>query len=352
MSANLSDNACYAPLFADAEVAALFGTEATIAGILRYEAALARALGNCGVAPKAAVDAAIKAIEKWEPDFTALTADFRADGLPVPAVVRALKAQGGAEAAPALHVAATSQDVLDTGQAFALHALSDLVAGRLAEVIDALDRLDATFGREKLMGRTRMQAALPIPASHRIAEWKLCVGRALARLPEARRGVEQVSYSGPVGLRDGPKGDAVAANLADLLGLPLAERGSHVARDGVVAYGGFLSIVAGAAGKIGTDVSLMAQQGVGEAGLSGGGSSSAMPHKQNPVLAETLISQARFVAAQQGGLTGALIHEQERSGAAWALEWMFLPLMAETTGAALNNLRHLLDQINRIGPAD
>ena len=71
---------------------------------------------------------------------------------------------------------------------------------------------------------------------------------------------------------------------------------------------------------------------IGEIELSGAGGSSAMAHKQNPVLAEVLVTLARFNAVQVSGLHQALVHEQERSGAAWTLEWMILPQMLNATG--------------------
>ena len=89
----------------------------------------------------------------------------------------------------------------------------------------------------------------------------------------------------------------------------------------------------------------------GEAALAGGGRSSAMPHKQNPVDAEVLVTLARFNAVQIGGLHQALVHEQERSGAAWTLEWMILPAMAEASGTALTTAARLLGRLTRLGDA-
>ena len=60
-----------------------------------------------------------------------------------------------------------------------------------------------------------------------------------------------------------------------------------------------------------------------------------MPHKRNPVIAEVLVALARFNATQLSGMHQALVHEQERSGAAWTLEWMLLPQMVMATAAAL-----------------
>jgi 3-carboxy-cis,cis-muconate cycloisomerase len=41
----------------------------------------------------------------------------------------------------------------------------------------------------------------------------------------------------------------------------------------------------------------------------------------------------------------ALVHEQERSGAAWTLEWMLLPQMVVATGTALGRGLTLLDAL-------
>jgi 3-carboxy-cis,cis-muconate cycloisomerase len=96
----------------------------------------------------------------------------------------------------------------------------------------------------------------------------------------------------------------------------------------------------------------MAQNEMAEIALAGGGASSAMAHKQNPVQAEVLVSLARFNAVQLSGLHQALVHEQERSGAAWTLEWLILPQMLNATGIALLHGQALLGQVTRVGRAE
>lgn len=96
-------------------------------------------------------------------------------------------------------------------------------------------------------------------------------------------------------------------------------------------------------------MTLMAQQGLDEIALRGAGRSSAMPHKNKPILAETLITLARYNAVQLAGLNVAGLHEQERSGSAWALEWMVLPSMRQTTGPALILAQQLCVSIDRLG---
>ena len=77
-----------------------------------------------------------------------------------------------------------------------------------------------------------------------------------------------------------------------------------------------------------------------------------MPHKSNPVGAEVLVALARFNAAQAGGLQQAMVHEQERSGAAWTLEWLLLPPMLTATAAALRTALDLAGSIESIGSSD
>ena len=77
-----------------------------------------------------------------------------------------------------------------------------------------------------------------------------------------------------------------------------------------------------------------------------------MAHKQNPVAAETLVALARFNASLVSGMNHALVHENERSGSAWTLEWMVLPQMVVASGTALATGTRLIGNIEKMGTAD
>jgi len=62
-----------------------------------------------------------------------------------------------------------------------------------------------------------------------------------------------------------------------------------------------------------------------------------MPHKSNPVLAEALVTLARFSAGLVGALLQAMPAEYERSGAAWTLEWLTLPPLVAATATGLRH---------------
>lgn len=335
-------------LFADTEIAALWSAETQLAHMVAFEAAWSRHGHLAGLwsrAEGASAAAAIVAVSLAPEDLRDGTAQ---DGVCVPALVRLLKDRTGATA---IHAGATSQDVIDTATVLSLVQSLQVIEQRLVTLDDALRDLETRFGDIPMMGRTRMQAALPITVSDRVQTWRLPLETHRDRLAQLRPRVALVQIGGAAGDRAalGDGADAMCTAIAQELKLGTSPRSWHAMRDGMSEAASTLSLITGTLGKMGQDICLMAQQGIDEITLAGGGGSSAMPHKQNPVQAELLVTLARFNAVQVSGLHQALIHEQERSGAAWALEWMLLPQMVQATGRALTGAIDLAGQIVDIG---
>ncbi|MBQ2263711.1 MAG: 3-carboxy-cis,cis-muconate cycloisomerase [Loktanella sp.] len=323
-------------LFGDAHAAAIWSPDRQLAHMLRVEAAYTHALGAVGSLPSEKAARVSTMIMAFAPDIAAINVGTARDGVPVPDLVRQIKAAAGADA-DAVHKGMTSQDVIDTALALTLQDFNNLINVRLADLSAGLKTLTQKFGAVQIMGRTRMQAALPILFAQRATSWSAPIITHQARLAALRPKVEAVQLGGPVGDRAaiGPQANAIAAEMAAALGLTDTPTAWHSQREAIVDYTNLLSLITGTLGKMGQDIALMTQQGVDEAQISGGGGSSAMPHKQNPVLAELLVTLARFNATQISGMHHALVHEQERSGAAWGLEWMILPQMAMSTARSI-----------------
>ncbi|WP_108659848.1 3-carboxy-cis,cis-muconate cycloisomerase [Acuticoccus kandeliae] len=351
MAADLFEDALFGALVGDPAVASVFATERTIARYNAVEMALTRALAAEDAISADAAAAISATLETFSPDIATLRAATVEDGLPIPAYVRALREAVGPPFAEFVHLGATSQDIIDTALVLALRDVNDILAGRLGRVIDALDRLGGRYGANPMMARTRMQVALPITVGDRIKAWRAPLARHLTHLNGMGERLDVIQLGGPVGTRAGwnGRGDRIAGHMATALGLTDPGAAWHTARDGLGEYAGWLSNVSASLGKIGGDLCLMAQQGIETVAFAGGGSSSAMPHKQNPVRAELLVTLARYQAAQLGGFAQGLIHEQERSGAAWALEWLILPQMCVATGASLLTTQSLVGTVTRMG---
>ncbi|OWV61264.1 3-carboxy-cis,cis-muconate cycloisomerase [Rhizobium sp. N122] len=348
MTASPFDHPFLSGLVGDDEFAPYFSAEADIRAMLSFEAALARAEAAHGLIPAEAARKITEICAGFSPDLASLRSATARDGVVVPELIKQLRAEIGEEAAKSLHLGATSQDVIDTSLMIRLKAVVFLFTGRLSTIAGALDGLDRRFGRSRLMGHTRMQAAIPISVSDRLDAWRAPLETYRDRLTEQSFPVQ---FGGAAGTLDklGPQAAAVRAALAQELGLT-DTRQWQSGRLPIADIAGLFASISGSLGKIGQDIALLAQAGQ-EIEIAGGGTSSAMAHKQNPVAAETLVALARFNATALSGIHQSLVHEQERSGAAWTLEWLLLPQMAMATAASLRLAGELTGNIKRLGAA-
>lgn len=323
-------------LAGDPEIEALLTDEAQLAAMLRFEAALAAAEATAGLITQPAAAAIAAGIARFVPDWDDLGMGMARDGVAVPALVRQLRKALGEPYAKDLHHGATSQDVIDTALMLQLTKVIPILISRIWQLETDLDALAERYGSQPLMAHTRMQAALPFTVADKLHTWIDPLARHRLALSAMRQELLVIQLGGPVGDRASfyGKGEAVAAALADALGLGLAAPW-HSTRDRLVTFGARVAALAGSLGKIGADVALLAQSEVATVSLGVAGGSSAMPHKANPVDAELLVALARHAAGLSATLLQAMVHENERSGAAWALEWLTLPPLIVSTGASL-----------------
>lgn len=338
-------------VFGDSEIVELFSARGDIAAMVRFETALAQAEAGTGLISEDVAKAIVSGLSDFAADMTALRHGVAKDGVVVPELVRQMRAAVAGEAAEKVHFGATSQDVIDTSLMLRLKAAAEIIATRLGHLIDTLGDLVSRDGHTPLTGYTRMQAAIDITVADRAASWIDPLRRHLLRLEAYAQTGFALQFGGAAGTLEklGDTAAAVRADLARRLGLANRPQWQSQ-RDGIAEFANILSLVTGALGKFGQDIALMAELGA-EIRLSGGGGSSAMPHKQNPVNAETLVTLARFNAVQVSALHQSLVHEQERSGASWMLEWMTLPLMVTGAGSSLLLAERQISQINSLGQA-
>jgi 3-carboxy-cis,cis-muconate cycloisomerase len=100
-----------------------------------------------------------------------------------------------------------------------------------------------------------------------------------------------------------------------------------------------LGMITATLGKLGRDVSLLAQTEVAEAfepAAPGRGGSSTMPHKRNPVGAAVALAAAVQVPGLIATMLSAAVQEHERGLGDWPAEWDTLPQIAMLTAGALD----------------
>jgi 3-carboxy-cis,cis-muconate cycloisomerase len=323
--------------FARGGAAGAVSDDAWFRALLDVEAALARAAARVGLVPTTAADAVTAACgDRSRLDLATVVAKAADAGNPVPPLVRALQEAVGERDAVAVHVGATSQDILDTALVLlARNAISALDTD-LVTASGAAARLAAAHRDDVLMGRTLMQQALPTTFGLKAAGWVAGLDGARLRLAEVVASLP-VQYGGAAGTLAASDGSGVAVRTAFAAELGLADVPVpwHTVRLPIADLAGALGATAGVLATVAVDVVLMAQTEVAEVSEGGArGGSSAMPHKHNPVAAISARACARRAPGLVGTLLGAMEQEHERAAGAWHSEWPTLTALLTTVGSA------------------
>lgn len=349
MPASPAESALYHLLLGDDETASLFSDTAEIRAMLQVEGALARAQGAVGVIPADAAAFIDRAALEVAIDPAALAAETARNGVPVPALIAAFReAAGQPERMQYLHWGATSQDVMDTALALRLRAVLDLWQARLGDLLRQLAAMADRHADLPMAARTYGQTATPTSFGAVIAGWGWPLLAWRDELQSLRGALLQVSLSGAAGTLSamGDKGPQVRAELARILDLSDPGRSWHTDRSGIARLAGVAAGLAGSLGKLGEDLLLLTQSGLAEVTLEGGGASSTMPQKQNPVGPSVLVALSRQVIGLAPVLQGAALHRQQRDGAAWFTEWLVLPQLCISLGRMLGLSQTLLAQVS------
>jgi 3-carboxy-cis,cis-muconate cycloisomerase len=343
------------------------GDTAWLQAMLDAEAGLARALERAGLAPAGsgeAVTATAKA-DNFDPnelgELAALT------GNPVPGLARALARRVPQTAVSAVHRGATSQDILDTAAMLLAKRAIDVMLADLAQGAEAATGLAEAHRASIMIGRTLLQQAVPVTFGLVAAGWLTGVDEAREGLEAVRSGRLAVQFGGAAGTLAslGEAGPQVAALLAEELDLALPVLPWHTDRLRIIDLGVALARVAAALGKIARDVTLLAQEEIGEISEGGGpsaargadqrgpdpqavaasprrGGSSAMPHKRNPIASIAILGCTRQVPGLLGILVSNSEHELQRAAGAWHAEWEPLAALLRLTGSASSWAAELL----------
>jgi 3-carboxy-cis,cis-muconate cycloisomerase len=309
---------------------AVFDDAATLRHALAFEAQLAAAQAAEGVIDAADAQAIATACAGFTVEPAMLADEAALAGTLAIPLVKRLRASLSGTAAASLHKGATSQDVADTVLACQVREAHALLHADLARIATALGTLAERHAATPSVGRTLLQDALPIGFGLRIAQWRAGIAAAGERLDREVTNAARIQLGGAAGTRAGlaGKGAAIAARMAEASGLA-AGPPWHANRGGIAATATALAILIGAVGKMARDVSLLAQNPVGEArepAIEGRGGSSAMAHKRNPTGCQVALSAALRAPGLVAGILAGLPAEEERGLGGWQAEG---PALAE-----------------------
>lgn len=314
-----------------------------VEAILEFEAALALALADAGIAPADEADEVAAACLAGVDIPDEILVSTWEQGTPLIALKEAIVARVGGEAGQWFHYGATTQDAIDTGHMIqasqALHIIDDRLAGMARRLRD----LTVEYRNQPQMGVTFLQDARPTTFGFRTATWLDAVVGHLREL-RSQRDTLAVQLGGPVGTMAeyGEAAPKVLTALAERLELTTPAISWHANRTPILSLAQAVERAGLSMAKVGSDVALLARSG--EVSVRDGGSSS-MPGKQNPIDSIRAVAAATACSGSVGMLTGAPPHELDRGLGGWHVEWLALPLVFQTGDAAIEAIGRCLDSL-------
>lgn len=196
------------------------------------------------------------------------------------------------------HYGLTSYDVEDPALSLLIQDASDILIGDMVSLVSVLRKRAREFKDTIMVGRTHGVHAEPITFGFKLCVWMDEMKRNLERMRMVKEELRVGKISGACGTYPilSPE---VEKTALERLGLKQAPVSTQVLqRDRHAHYLSVLAIVASSLEYFATQIRLMQQTERGEVRepfVTGQRGSSAMPHKQNPVLSERICGLARVV---------------------------------------------------------
>jgi len=316
-------------LFSTPAMSRVFSPEAQLRAMARFEWALTCALENSGLAEHGSASALEPLLNAEFLDLDSLQRDARdAGNIAIPFLRQLTSAveKRSEGASRAIHLGATSQDVLDTALALQLRNAGSMLDSSIEQLENALAKQVRAHAGTILAGRTWLQPGPPTTLGLKLAGTLAALRRNRERLRAALYQASVLQFGGAVGTLAalGNAGKEVSAELTRILNLREPELPWHTQRDRVVEVVQVLALLTGSLAKFARDIALLMQAEVGEASEGGSecrGGSSTMPHKHNPVACAAVVAAHARMPGLVSTMLYAMPQEHERGLGLWQAEW-------------------------------
>jgi len=304
--------------YSTAEMSAVFSDEARFARYLEVELHALDAQARIGVVPGDAAQWCRQHAPIIDARFVAEVSEReRVTNHDVAAFVDVVQRHIGMPHATWVHHGLTSSDVVDTAWCAMLRDACDVIDTATGELIAALHKIAVNHRDTVMVGRTHGIHAEPTTFGAKVALWALQVHRDRIRLRAARNGIAVCKLSGAVGTYSNVD-PQVEQHVAAAMGLQPVPATQVIARDRHAEYLWACASIGSTIEMIAVELRHLQRTEVNEVreGFGPGQKgSSAMPHKRNPISAETLTGLSRVLRSNlQAGLGNvALWHERDIS---------------------------------------
>jgi adenylosuccinate lyase len=327
------------------EMAEVFADTTRFSRYLEIELLVTEAQAKLGIVPVEDAMACRAKAPVIDAEFVQAVSDREAvTNHDVAAFVDVVQDAIGQPAGSWIHYGLTSSDVVDTAWCWALRDAGDLLFDACSALLDTMTELAHAHRDTVMIGRTHGIHAEPTTFGAKVALWALQVGRDRDRLRAARASIAVCKLSGAVGTYSNID-PSVEAFVGEQLGLSPVPATQVIARDRHAEYLWACASVGSTLEMIAVELRHLQRTEVGEVqeGFTPGQKgSSAMPHKRNPISAETISGLSRVLRGnlQAGMQDVALWHERDISHS--SVERIVLPDSSLMAYYAMRRMQRLL----------
>ncbi len=305
---------------------------------LKVELAALRALESVGVVPEGTHTTIQPRVHV---DVQGTLAKEKELGHDLVAFLWVLEQQAGPEGRW-LHYGLTSSDIKDTALALVLKDSLGIVEEKAHALQEELKSFACRYRRTPMLGRTHGQWAEPTTLGLKALSWLDMLSRALDRLRRARETVAVGKLAGAVGTYAffPPEAEELALGT---LGLATCVPSGQVVPRERHAEAVFAVVLTGTIVEtMALEIRHLSRTEVGEVSEFRPEGSSAMPHKQNPILSERLCGLARLLRSVVGPALEnvSLWHERDMSHS--SVERVMLPQLFTVGDYMLTRAKELI----------
>ncbi len=349
MSLSILDSKVYSQSWVDPTIAQLLDEETKIRAWIDILVTLAKNQEELEIIPENVGRKIKEGLRDYKLNWKELRSSYHNNGHSFQGLFDQLRNHLGPEG-EYVGYGCTVQDITDTWLSGVLIKFWESSFKQLKEIEKSLVDLVKQHKETPMIGRTHGQWGAPITFGYKVSVWLQEIRRHLDRLKDLRPRIGFIQLGGSVGVMSGygPKAFDLQKNFARELKLKVPTLAWTNSRDSLLEFALLLSSMNGSLSKMAHEIYNLQRREIGEV-LEGSKPESVgsvtMPQKRNPEKSEQIGSLARITRHKAAILQESLIHEHERDGQSWKVEWAVWPELIAMTSASLKISSELFENL-------